>query len=53
MEKELSAKIELSIEIKPEIIGGLIVRIGDKQLDSSVNTKLKKIKQQLLETDVK
>lgn len=53
MEKELNAKVELSVEVEPEIIGGMILRIGDKQLDSSVNTQLKKIKQQLLETEVK
>lgn len=53
MEKELNAKVELSVNIEPEIIGGMILRIGDKQLDCSVNTQLKKIKQQLLETEVK
>ena len=53
LEKELNAKVELSVEVEPEIIGGLILRIGDKQFDSSVNTKLKNIKQQLLETEVK
>ena len=53
MEKELNAKVELSVDVEPEIIGGLILRIGDKQFDSSVNTQLKKIKQQLLETEVK
>lgn len=49
MEKELDAKVELSSEIDPGIIGGLILRIDDKQFDSSVTTQLKKMKQQLLE----
>jgi F-type H+-transporting ATPase subunit delta len=51
--KELNAKIELEGKVNPEIIGGLILRVDDKQFDSSVNTKLKKIKQHLLETEVK
>ncbi len=53
MGKELNAKIELSREVDPEIIGGLILRIEDKQFDSSVYTKLKNIKQHLLETELK
>ena len=53
MGKELNATIELSCKIDPEIIGGLILRIDDKQFDSSVDTKLKKIKQHLLETELK
>jgi F-type H+-transporting ATPase subunit delta len=53
IEKELNAKVELSCQVEPEIIGGLILRIDDKQYDSSVTTQLRKLKQQLLETEVK
>lgn len=53
VEKELDAKIELSSKVDSEIIGGLILRIDDKQFDSSVTTQLKKIKQQLLQTEIK
>lgn len=53
MEKELSAKIELSENINPDIIGGLVLRLDDIQYDASVATQLKKIKQNLLETDLK
>ena len=53
IEKELNATVELSCQVEPEIIGGLILRIDDKQYDSSVSTQLGKIKQQLLETEVK
>lgn len=52
IEKELSATIELTCQVEPEIIGGLILRIDDKQYDSSVNTQLKKIKQTLLESEI-
>jgi F-type H+-transporting ATPase subunit delta len=53
MEKELDAKIELSSKINPEIIGGLVLRLEDMQYDASVATQLKKIKQKLLETELK
>ncbi len=48
IEKELNAKVELSSKVDPEIIGGMILRIDDKQYDSSVSTQLRKIKHQLL-----
>ena len=51
--KELNATIELSTNIKPEIVGGLVLRLDDKQYDASVATQLKKIKQQLLESELK
>ena len=49
VEKETGASIELSSRINPDLIGGLILRIDDKQYDSSVASQLKKIRQQLLE----
>jgi len=51
--KELQATIELTKQVNPNIIGGLILRVDDKQYDSSIATQLKKIKQQLLETEIK
>lgn len=53
MEKELDAKVELSNQVSPEIIGGLILRIDDRQYDASVTTQLRKIKQDLLESELK
>jgi F-type H+-transporting ATPase subunit delta len=49
VEKETGAGIELTSRVNPDLIGGLILRIDDKQYDSSVATQLKKIRQQLLE----
>ena len=48
LEKELNATVVLTCNVEPDIIGGLILRVDDKQYDSSVATQLKKIKQQLL-----
>lgn len=53
LEKELKATVELTSQIDPEIIGGLILRIDDKQYDASITTQLKKIKQELLETELR
>jgi len=52
LEKELNATVELNCKTNPEIIGGLILRIDDRQYDSSVATQLRKIKQKLLETEI-
>ena len=52
MEKEFDTKIELSQKLNPEIIGGMILRVDDKQLDASVATQLKKIKTKFLETEI-
>ncbi len=51
--KELNATIELSTQIKTEIVGGLILRLDDIQYDASVATQLNKIKQKLLESELK
>ncbi|MFK7899332.1 MAG: ATP synthase F1 subunit delta [Cyclobacteriaceae bacterium] len=39
-------KIDLTEEVDPELIGGYILRFEDRQIDSSVKTRLNKIKQQ-------
>lgn len=50
--KELNATIDLSTTINPEIVGGLVLRVDDKQYDASIATRLKKIKQELLESQL-
>lgn len=50
--KELGATIELSAQVNPDILGGLVLRLDDKQYDASVSTQLKKVKQTLLETEL-
>ncbi len=48
VEEVMKCKIELSEKHEPNIIGGVILRIEDKQMDVSVSTKLKKIRRELL-----
>lgn len=39
-----SANVEITEKIDPSIIGGMIVRVGDKQYDASISRKLKELK---------
>ncbi|UQS82673.1 F0F1 ATP synthase subunit delta [Bombilactobacillus folatiphilus] len=41
-------KVRLEIQINPEIMGGLIIRVGDQIIDGSVASRLKKMSQALL-----
>ncbi|HLN74251.1 MAG TPA: ATP synthase F1 subunit delta [Prolixibacteraceae bacterium] len=46
-------KVELSQQIDPQLIGGFVLRVDDKQYDASVSTQLKRIKESLLHTELK
>lgn len=46
-EKKLSASLELTTEVKPELIGGFVFTIDGQQYDASVASKLNSIKKQL------
>lgn len=50
--EKLQATVELSTQVNPDIIGGLVLRVEDKQYDASVSTQLKKIKQTLLDSEL-
>lgn len=52
LEKTFDSKIELTEQMKPEIIGGFILKVEDQQYDASVSSGLKKIKKRLLETSI-
>jgi F-type H+-transporting ATPase subunit delta len=40
-------QVTLQSEVNPEILGGLVVRIGDRLIDGSVRAKLKTLRRQL------
>ena len=44
----LGMKIEVKTEVDPEIIGGIIARVGGKLLDGSTRTKLQALKRELV-----
>ncbi|MEX0923608.1 MAG: F0F1 ATP synthase subunit delta [Rhodovibrionaceae bacterium] len=42
--KSMSGKVQLDVKIDPAILGGLIVRVGSRMIDSSVRSKLQRLK---------
>lgn len=53
IEKEFNAKVELREKVDKNLIGGFVLRVEDKQYDASVSTQLKKIREKLLQTELK
>jgi F-type H+-transporting ATPase subunit delta len=53
LESEFGSKVELSQIIDAGLIGGFVLRVDDNQYDASVSTQLKKIKEKLLQTELK
>jgi F-type H+-transporting ATPase subunit delta len=52
LESATHATIKLSAEVDPELIGGALVRIGDRVIDRSVRTLLGTVAEQLHQTTV-
>jgi F-type H+-transporting ATPase subunit delta len=44
--------VELREEIKPNLIGGMIIYLGDQRLDASVLSQLQKIRQRLVSIEI-
>ncbi len=47
LEKRFARKLNLSVELQPELIGGIRVVVGDEVLDSSVKARLEQMKMAL------
>jgi F0F1-type ATP synthase delta subunit len=45
--KALGGKGEVTFKVDPNILGGLVVRVGDKVLDGSVSGQLGALRQSL------
>ena len=52
LEKMTGKKIRLRATVEPELVGGALVRIGDRVFDRSVRTMLRRIHEQLHEVRV-
>ena len=50
LSKSLNKTIKLHEKVNPEIIGGFIVRVGDKQIDNSIRNSLQKLKLKFVNT---
>jgi F-type H+-transporting ATPase subunit delta len=51
LERMTGKKIQLETRVQPNILGGVVARVGDQVIDGSVERRLKVLQQQLL-TDV-
>jgi F-type H+-transporting ATPase subunit delta len=47
----LGRKVQVSLDIDPSIMGGLVIRVGSRLIDSSVRTKLERLHRALKKTD--
>lgn len=45
-------KMEMHFQLEEEIIGGMVIRIGDRVVDSSIRTKLFEMQRQLLKIQI-
>lgn len=50
LEQQSGKKVDLTPMVDPSLIGGLVIQIEDKLYDASISGKLKKAKQELLNT---
>jgi F-type H+-transporting ATPase subunit delta len=48
MEQFTGGRIELDVQVDPSLLGGLIVRVGDRLIDGSVRSRLERLRNQLV-----
>lgn len=41
--KAVGSKVSIDLKVDPELLGGLVVRVGSRMIDSSLKTKLQKL----------
>lgn len=46
VQQQVGGTVELQEEVNPELIGGFVLRIGDKQLDTSILAKVNSLRQE-------
>ena len=45
--QQVDRKIELSSEVDPEILGGIVLRVGNLVLDASIRNRLEQLRKQV------
>ena len=48
IEEQTGRKVELSSQVDPEVLGGLVVRVGNMVLDASIRNRLEQLRKQVL-----
>ena len=43
LRKVVGAKVQVDLQVDPELLGGLVVRVGSRMVDSSLRSKLEKL----------
>ncbi|MCF8256600.1 MAG: ATP synthase F1 subunit delta [Flavobacteriales bacterium] len=46
LNKEIAGTVELETRIDPELVGGFVLNIGDRQLDASIRSKFSALRQE-------
>lgn len=49
VEKMTGGKVELTAEVNPELIGGFVLTVGDKQFDASILHQMKGLKKAIID----
>ncbi len=52
LEKMLDKEVELAVDVKPQLLGGLVIKIGDKVIDGSLTKQLKDLKDNIKSVEV-
>jgi F-type H+-transporting ATPase subunit delta len=48
MEQLTGGRVELDVQVDPSLLGGLVVRVGDRLIDGSVRGRLERLRNQLV-----
>ena len=52
LQASFKTDVELDEKVKKELIGGFVLRVDDRQVDASIATQLRKVKEKLLQTEI-
>ena len=48
MEQFTGGRVELTVQVDPSLLGGVVVRVGDRLIDGSVRGRLERLRNQLV-----
>ena len=48
LEQDTGGRVELAVQVDPSLLGGLVVRLGDRLIDGSVRSRLERLRNQLV-----
>jgi F-type H+-transporting ATPase subunit delta len=48
LERSTGGRIALDVQVDPSLLGGLVVRVGDRMIDGSVRGRLERLRNQLI-----